>query len=54
MVKLNGAPFKAFAKVRQDWAMNDRYMFPGPIQFFGPASVTDITTKTLQYEQKKK
>jgi pyrophosphate--fructose-6-phosphate 1-phosphotransferase len=54
LVKLNGAPFKAFAKVRQDWAMNDRYMFPGPIQFFGPASVTDITTKTLQYEQKKK
>ncbi|MCR4662665.1 MAG: diphosphate--fructose-6-phosphate 1-phosphotransferase [Endomicrobiaceae bacterium] len=54
LVKLDGAPFKAFAKVREDWAINDRYMFPGPIQFFGPASVTDITTKTLQYEQKKK
>ncbi len=54
LVNLNGAPFKAFAKVRQDWAMNDRYIFPGSIQFFGPASVTDITTKTLQYEQKKK
>lgn len=54
LVKLTGTPFKTFAKVRQDWAMNDRYMFPGPIQFFGPASVTDITTKTLQYEQLKK
>ena len=54
LVKLNGVPFKEFAKVRQDWAINDRYMFPGSIQFFGPASVVDITTKTLQYEQKKK
>lgn len=54
LVKLDGAPFKAFAKLREDWAINDRYMFPGPVQFFGPASVTDITTKTLQYEQKKK
>lgn len=54
LVKLDGAPFKAFAKLREDWAINDRYMFPGPVQFFGPTSVTDITTKTLQYEQKKK
>ena len=54
LVKLDGIPFKEFAKVRQDWAINDRYVFPGSIQFFGPASVVDITTKTLQYEQKKK
>ncbi len=52
LVKLNGKPFKEFAKVRKDWALNDMYMFPGAIQFFGPSSVTDITTKTLQYEQK--
>ena len=53
LVKLNGKPFKAFAKVRNDWAINDRYIFPGPIQFFGPSSVTDITTVTLKYEQAK-
>ncbi|MBQ3834406.1 MAG: diphosphate--fructose-6-phosphate 1-phosphotransferase [Elusimicrobia bacterium] len=52
LVNLNGKPFKAFAKVRKDWALKDMYMFPGAIQFFGPSSVTDITTKTLQYEQK--
>jgi len=54
LVKLEDRPFKEFAKQRDKWAINDCYMFPGPIQFFGPASVTDITTKTLQYEQKKK
>jgi len=53
LVNLNGKPFKAFAKVRNDWAINDRYIFPGPIQFFGPSSVTDITTVTLKYEQAK-
>ncbi len=54
LVELNGAPFKAFVKVRESWAMNDQYIFPGPIQFFGPAVVTDLTTKTLAYEQAKK
>ncbi|MDD3730209.1 MAG: diphosphate--fructose-6-phosphate 1-phosphotransferase, partial [Endomicrobiaceae bacterium] len=54
LVKLEDRPFKEFAKQRDKWAINDCYMFPGPIQFFGPASVTDITTKTLQYEQRKK
>lgn len=54
LVKLEDRPFKEFAKQRDKWALNDCYMFPGPIQFFGPAGVTDITTKTLQYEQKKK
>ena len=54
LVKLNGEPFKNFAKQRKEWALNDCYMFPGPIQYFGPVNVTDITTKTLQYEQSKK
>ncbi len=54
LVRLDGAPFKAFAKVRDAWAREDRYVFPGPIQYFGPSSVTDITTRTLQYEQKGK
>jgi len=54
LVDLNGAPFKAFEKSREGWAMTESYMFPGPIQYFGPSSVTDMTTKTLQYEQKGK
>ena len=42
------------SKVRAVWATQDQFVFPGPIQFFGPAAVTDITTVTLQLEQGKK
>jgi 6-phosphofructokinase len=52
LVRLDGAPFKALLKVREAWAARDRYVFPGPIQYFGPADVTDMTTRTLKYEQK--
>ncbi|KAL0542944.1 hypothetical protein IC582_018025 [Cucumis melo] len=38
MVELDGAPFKKFASLRDDWAFNNRYISPGPIQFVGPAS----------------
>jgi diphosphate-dependent phosphofructokinase len=54
LVLLDGAPFRAFEERREDWALNDRYLFPGPIQFFGPSSVTDLTTETLRLEQKGK
>lgn len=50
LVDLNGRPFKELVKNRDKWAMGENYVFPGPIQYFGPASVTDMTTKTLQYE----
>jgi pyrophosphate--fructose-6-phosphate 1-phosphotransferase len=53
LVDLSGAPFKMFVKNREKWALSESYMFPGPMQYFGPASVADITTKTLQYEQSK-
>jgi len=53
LVELNGAPFKAFSKVRDTWAVTESYLFPGPIQYFGPAAVVDMTTKTLALEQKK-
>jgi len=53
LVKLNGAPFKAFAEKRDDWAVNTKYVYPGPIQYFGPSSVCDTTTKTLQMEKQK-
>ena len=51
LVKLNGPVFKAFAKQRALWAMSESYLFPGPIQYFGPAEITDMTTYTLAFER---
>ena len=53
LVELNGRPFKQLLKVREKWAMSESYLFPGPIQYFGPSEITDMTTKTLAYEQAK-
>ena len=53
LVELNGPVFKQLEQNREDWAMNDRYLFPGAIQYFGPSSVCDITTCTLQLERAK-
>lgn len=53
LVKLDGPVFKKLEENREDWAMNDRYLFPGAIQYFGPSSVCDITTVTLQLERSK-
>ena len=51
LVKLDGAPFKAFAANRDEWALTTSYVYPGPIQYFGPTEVCDQPTKTLQLEQ---
>ena len=51
LVKLDGAPFKTFAAMRDQWAMTTDYVYPGPIQYFGPTEVCDQPTKTLQLEQ---
>ena len=53
LVKLDGTPFKAFAAQRDRWAIETDYVYPGPIQYFGPTEVCDQATKTLQLEQKK-
>lgn len=53
LVKLNGAPFKTFAANRDNWAATTDYVYPGPIQYFGPTEVCDEPTKTLQLEQSK-
>ena len=53
LVDLNGAPFKAFAANRELWAKETCYVYPGPIQYFGPTEVCDQTTKTLALEQQK-
>ena len=53
LVRLDGAPFKTFAENRDDWAVNTRYLYPGPIQYWGPTEVCDPCTKTLALEQSK-
>lgn len=51
LVELDGAPFKYFAAHRAEWAKETAYVYPGPIQYWGPSEVCDQTTKTLQLEQ---
>ena len=53
LVELDGAPFKTFAAQREKWAKETCYVYPGPIQYWGPSSVCDLTTKTLELEQAK-
>ena len=53
LVELDGAPFKTFAAQREKWAKETCYIYPGPIQYWGPSSVCDQTTKTLELEQAK-
>ena len=53
LVELDGAPFKTFAAQREKWAKETCYIYPGPIQYWGPSSVCDLTTKTLELEQAK-
>jgi pyrophosphate--fructose-6-phosphate 1-phosphotransferase len=53
LVELDGAPFKKFASMRERWAEETDYVYPGPIQYFGPSDVCDQPTKTLKLEQSK-
>ena len=54
LVELDGAPFKAFAAVRDVWAKDTCYVYPGPIQYWGPTEVCDQPTRTLALEQEVK
>ena len=50
LVDLNGKPFKTFAAQRDEWAYTTSYVYPGPVQYWGPSDVCDQCTKTLQLE----
>ena len=50
LVELDGAPFKYFEAHREEWAENTCFVYPGAIQYYGPAEVCDATTKTLALE----
>lgn len=53
LVELDGKPFKTFAAQRETWAKETCYIYPGPIQYWGPSSVCDRPTCTLALEQEK-
>ncbi len=52
LVRLDGAPFKAFSEQRERWARETCYIYPGPIQYFGPTEVCDQPSQTLTLEQR--
>ena len=51
LLDLEGRPFKEFASHPEEWARETEYVFPGPIQYFGPSELCDKPTKTLQLEK---
>jgi len=51
LVDLNGNPFKAFSSIREKLILNENYISPGPIQYFGPEKIVNKITETLKYER---
>ena len=51
LVELDGKPFKYFEANRDKWAVETAFTYPGAIQYYGPASVCDLTTRTLALEK---
>lgn len=50
LVELDGKPYRYFVAHRTQWARDTDFVYPGPIQYFGPAEVCDQPTKTLILE----
>jgi pyrophosphate--fructose-6-phosphate 1-phosphotransferase len=50
LVELDGKPYKYFVAHRTEWARDTCFVYPGPIQYFGPSEVCDQPTKTLVLE----
>ncbi len=53
LVELDGKPFGYFASKREEWAEKTCFTYPGAIQYYGPAEVCDLTTRTLALENDK-
>ncbi|RPI21775.1 MAG: diphosphate--fructose-6-phosphate 1-phosphotransferase [Acidobacteria bacterium] len=51
LVDLEGKPFQHFSTNRERWALNDDFVFPGPVQYFGPSQIADVPTVTLKLEK---
>ncbi len=54
LVELQGAPFKKFVEKRDEWARETCFVYPGPIQYWGPTEVCDRETRTLALENASK
>lgn len=50
LVDLKGPAFKAFTKNRLSWRLQDSFLTPGPIQFFGPSEITDGPPAIIQLQ----
>ncbi len=53
LVELESAPFKYLAANREKWAIETSFIYPGPIQYWGPTEVCDQPTKTIKLEKSK-
>ncbi len=51
LVDLEGPAFRALKASQANWELEDAFIYPGPIQYFGPTEVCDAITKTLELEQ---
>ncbi|NBC83907.1 MAG: diphosphate--fructose-6-phosphate 1-phosphotransferase [Bacteroidetes bacterium] len=51
LVRLDDKPYQEFVSNREKWAEKTQFVYPGPIQYFGPTEVCDATTKTLVLER---
>jgi len=51
LVELDGKPFKYFESLREKWAVETSFTYPGAIQYYGPTEVCDLTTRTLALEK---
>jgi len=51
LVDLNDNPFRYYESNRAKWAdSTNTYLYPGPIQYYGPEFICDATTVTLSLE----
>ena len=51
LVRTDRDPFLTFARERESWVIDDAYLFPGAIQYFGPPEVSSRPTLTLLLER---
>jgi pyrophosphate--fructose-6-phosphate 1-phosphotransferase len=52
LVDLEGKPFAAFKQQWEQWKLEDEYLYPGPVQFFGDPRLTERVPATLLLEAK--
>ena len=51
-VDLDGKPFKYYEKIREEWSQgDDKFAFPGAIQYYGNRDICDLPSKTLLIEK---